>query len=74
MAYRVESRKRNPNFHSPTARIGILISRIPVPVGRPLRRFKIMAIPVTPPGARLFGSRNRLTPIPYMTVPTVISR
>lgn len=41
--------------------MGILIKRIKVPVSTGIRRFRIMAMPVTPPGARELGSRNRLT-------------
>ena len=39
----------------------MLMSNIQVPVSIPNKRFKIMAIPVIPPGAREFGSKNMLT-------------
>lgn len=60
--YTVEIRNFAPNFQSPNARIGMLISMIQVPVGNGVMRLNIMEIPLTPPGARLLGSRNRLMP------------
>jgi len=49
-----------PNFHNPNNKIGIFISNINVPVSIPVIRLIIMATPVTPPGAREFGSRKQL--------------
>ena len=51
-----------PNFHIPINRMGILITKNQIPVLPPIALFKIMAIPVTPPEAMLFGSTNRLMP------------
>ena len=63
--YIVDSIKRQPNFQVPTAIMGILINSTSVPVSRSVSRFKMMAIPVTPPGASALGSKNRLTATEY---------
>ncbi len=58
--YIVEKINRHPNFHSPSRTIGMLMSILTVPVGIFVKRFTRMEMPVTPPGAILLGSRNRL--------------
>ena len=49
-----------PNFHMPRSRMGMFTANINVPVSTPVILFRIIEIPVTPPGARELGSRNRL--------------
>ena len=71
--YMVDKIKRSPNFQVPIAKIGILIINNHVPVANPVRRFKIIAIPVTPPGAREFGSRKKLTETEYNNDAKVIT-
>lgn len=47
--YKVDKMNFQPNFHIPITNIGILMTNIQVPVSIPASRFRMMAMPVTPP-------------------------
>ena len=55
----VEATSFQPSFHRPSANSGTFMMRIRVPVGTRVRWLRMMAMPLTPPGASWLGSRNR---------------
>ncbi len=61
-AYIDETKSLKPSFNTAMTMMGIFIISTKVPVGKSVILFIIIAIPVTPPGASLLGSRKRLIP------------
>jgi hypothetical protein len=61
IAYMDEMVTPSPNLQTAKIRIGILSKKIHVPVLTGVSRFSMIAMPVIPPGAMLFGSISRLT-------------
>ena len=62
-AYRVERINLPPNFRIPSNKMGIFKIKNRLPVSIPVNLFTRMEMPVNPPGARSFGSRNSAIPI-----------
>ena len=52
----VSPTKRFPSFCQAQMKSGALIATVIAPTGRPVSRFTICAIPVTPPETMLFGN------------------
>ena len=60
-----------PNFLKEIRNSGIFNRNTAVPMGKSNRRFKIVAIPVKPPGKMPFGAVNILTDSAYSAPPAV---
>lgn len=55
----------------PAKSIGMLIRMVVTPIGSLVRKFIIMLIPETPPGAMFAGSRKHAIPPPYKKAPVI---
>ena len=52
----VRPTKRLPSFFHAQMKSGAFIATVTIPTGRPVSRFTICAMPVTPPETMLFGN------------------